>query len=216
MKDRIMCVKIAQRVLPHTGESKYERFPFDRVYLGKKHLAPQFRQMFRYYMWMTLDQPLLDALNVLRVASSRETLVKRDDFKSKPVVQEESKDVFLQYIKNVKDWLLVVPTHVKTVFRDPEKFKDPEKSELKYILSNAITKGYNHRVRLPTITLVTPHRTIPILCGVCKNVLDMHAGKCLPGQHLCKAKVDVRLLHDNHNSVTTAQSVEEAGGYECQ
>lgn len=215
MSDSIICVRIAQRVLPRNGKSKYDRFPFDRVYLGKKHLSPQFRRMFRYYMWMTLDQPLLDALNVLRVTSTRETRVKRDDYKKQLTEQKKTDNTFVPHIKNPQDWLLVVPTHVRTVYRKPDEFKEPEKSELMYILSNGITKGYNEHVRLPPVTLVTPNRIIPIICGVCQHVLDLHEGKCLPGQLSCKEKVNIKLRLDTHNSDTTSQSVEESGGDEC-
>lgn len=212
MKNKIICIRIAQRVLPHNGESKYSRFPFDRVYLGKKHLAPVFRKMFRYYLSMPLDTPLRDALNILHVSRSRQTTVQRDDFKFKGIVPDKPVNTFVPIIKNVEDWLLVVPTHVRTVYRKPEEFKEPEKSELGYILTNAITAGYNTHVKLPPVTLVTPFRTIPIICGVCKHNLELFAGTCFPGQHSCKEKVKIQIRLDNHYRETTTQSVEESGG----
>ncbi len=211
MSDSIMCVRIAQRALRPAGESTYSRFPFDRVYLGKKHLAPQLKKLFRYYLMMELDAPLLDALNQLRVTSTKVTQVYRDNLQRKAVVPVAPHQAFIERIQDHSEWLLVVPTHVRTVYRKPNEFKEPEKSELAYVLSRAVTVYHNSKVRLPQITLVTPTRTIPILCGVCRHSLDLHAGKCLPGQGSCKTKVRVRLPLDTHNSGTSQQSADESG-----
>ncbi len=213
MSEHILCVRIAQRAIAHAGTSKYHRFPFDRVYLGKKELAYRFKKLFRYYMVMELDQPLLDALGQLAVKRVKETPIVRDNAVLTGVPATKGHNHFLDHITDISDWLMVVPTHVRTVYKKPEVYKEPAKSELAYILTRAIKYDQNRKVRLPQITLVTPTRTIPILCGVCQHSLDLHAGKCLPGQAACAYKVQVRLAYDDHNSLTHQQSVEASGDF---
>lgn len=216
MDNKIICVRIAQRVLQHKGASKYDRFPFDRVYLGKKHLAPQFKRMFRYHMLMDLDKPLLDALNILSVSTVRKTPVVRENTQCTEGKVKSQQNAFVPYIRNTLDWLLVVPTHIKTTYKKTGNViepYEPVKSELGYILSNAVKLTKNEGIRLPPITLVTPKRTIPILCGVCRHILDLHSGKCIPGQFTCKERAKISLRADNHMRDTTAQSVKESGGY---
>lgn len=213
MKDKILCVRIAQRVLPEEAACGYTHFPFERVYLGKHHLAPQFRKLFRYYLSLTLDTHLLGALNTLFITQEKETRHRRDDNKLQGTPRN-NRDAFGNLIQNPAEWLLVVPTHVRTNYKNEKEYKHPESSELGYLLSQTITSGYNEKVRMPQIALHTPKRTIPILCGVCKHNLDLHAGKCLPGRPSCANKIKVTLRLDKHNSDTTAQSVNETGGSE--
>lgn len=208
MSNKILCVRIAQRVIWPAGTSQYNRFPFDRVYLGKKEHAHMFKQLFRYHLLMELDQPLLDALGQLAVKTIKKTSVIRDDIELKGVPATHGHNHFLDHIANASDWLMVVPSHVVTVYKDPKEHTEPIKSELAYVLSNAIKHQHNQRVRLPQITLVTPTRTIPILCGMCRRILDLHAGNCVPGQSSCKYRVQVRLKYDDHNSYTAIQPTE--------
>jgi len=212
MKQNIICVRIAQRVITPGDPHGYTHFPFDRVYLGKTHLTPQFKQLFRYYLSMPLDQKLLDALNLLQVHTEKHTPVRRDDAKSAEQTID-GKKAFLSKIESPKDWLMIVPTHVKAKYKKTEgSYKAThESSELGYILSKAITPGYNRSVVMPQITLHTPKRTIPILCGVCKNNLELHAGNCMPGRATCKEQAGVSLKPDTHNQDMTNNSLEETG-----
>ncbi len=214
MKDHIFCVRIAQRVLPEEAACGYKHFPFERVYLAQHRLAPQFRKLFRYYLSLTLDESLLGALNTLAVTKEREIRHQRDDGKLQGATRKNPRDAFNGVIQNPADWLMVVPTHVRTKYKDEKEHKYPESSELGYLLSRTIIAGFNETVRMPQIALHTPKRTIPILCGVCKHNLDLHAGKCLPGRPSCADKIKVVLRLDKHNSDTTAQSVNETGGSE--
>ncbi len=211
MKNKIICVRIAQRVLRTNTTADYTKFPFDRVYLSKVHLKPYFKQLFRYYLSMPLDAPLLDALNQLAITTKKETTVRRDDKRAEGVPQNSNNQGFRDLIQSPDDWVMVVPTHVKTRYQNAKRYTNPIGSELGYILSRALVPPYNAGVRLPQITLHTPHRTIPIICGVCKNNLDLHEGKCIPGRPSCKSKVRVNLRLDSYNSDTAAQSVEESG-----
>ena len=213
MSDSIMCVRIAQRVLPSMGESRYTIFPFDRVYLGKKHLAPQFKKLFRYYLQLDLDDALLDALNQLWVATTHTTPIQRDNDLQQKRPPKTCRNAFIGAIENPTEWLLVVPSHVRTIYKKPEEYKEAQKSELSYILSRAVTAQHNSKTRLPPVTLVTPTRTIPILCAVCRYSLDLHQGNCLPGQASCKRKTRVVLRLDSHNGNTEEQSANEAGDY---
>jgi len=214
MSDQIICVKIAQRILDASVERReYSKFPFDRVYLGKKTLKPQFRKLFRYYMCLTPDRPLLRALGRLQVKKIQATHILRNDTARYGIKAVPQRNYFLDHIKEMDDWVMVIPTHVRTVYRKPEVFKEPHKSELMYIMSKAIDFNHNGGVQLPPITLVTPTRTIPILCGVCRRLLEMHAGNCMPGQPQCSYHAAINLAYDDHNSRTPQQSVDASGDY---
>jgi len=213
MTDQLICVRIAQAVLPVTNAAEYSKFPFDRVYLGKKELAHKIKRMFRYYMTLNLDQHLMTALGRLDVKRVKETKIIRNDAELEGVAVTNKRNYFLDHIVDINDWMLVVPTHVRTIYRRPDLYEEPSQSELAYILSKAIDHNHNRQVQLPRITLVTPRRTVPILCGVCRQVLEMHAGNCLPGQPTCAFRAKVRLAYDDHNSLTSQKSVDASGDF---
>jgi len=198
--DNIFCVRIAQKLIQTQGESKYSRFPFDRVYLGKKQTASLFTRMFRYHLRMTLDTPLLHALDQLEITRIRETTIIRDDEAYAGVIRPAANRLYFfgDVIKRAEDWIMVVPTHVKSGYSGHAK----RKSELGYTLSRAVDYNLNTSIRLPTITLVTPTREIPIMCAVCRNVLGLQAGECIPGQPSCKRKIGIRVTFDPYNCFT--------------
>jgi len=200
MSDHILCVRIAQRVLATEDVTQYSRFPFDRVYLGKKHLTPQFDSLFRYYLSLPLDRPLLAALCNLHVTRVRETRVKRDTASHIGISKPASgiPGTFNEWIKDPEEWLMVVPTHVRAVYGKAQG-KEPYKSELAYFLTRAIDGNHNRKVQLPNITLTTPTRKIPLLCAMCKNVLELYAGKCVLGQPACARYAKIRVAYDDHN-----------------
>jgi hypothetical protein len=214
MKNKIFCVRIAQRVIIPAKPEGYNHFPFDRVYLGKMHLAPEFKKLFRYYLSMPLDENLLDGLNKLAFSHKLETPVRRDDSKTEGNALNHQRGMFTKHITTPHHWLMVVPTHVITKYKkvDDKEKPVPDTSELGYILSKAIRRGYNSQVKMPQITLHTPSRKIPIMCAVCRNILEMHAGDCLPGRPTCKESASISLKLDTHNTEVANRSIEESGG----
>lgn len=194
MTATIICVKIAQRILYSSKQTLFNTFPFDRIYLAEKQYEPQVSNIFRYYITFPLDFTLYETLRLMHPASLNEIRVARND---KALIGEKTtKDYeFEAYVDNYEDWTVIVPTHVKTNYVDGV----PQKTELAYILTKAIDYGSNTRTRLPTMTLVTPTRRVPIMCAICSSVLNMQAGNCVPGRISCKRKAKINLPYDDYN-----------------
>lgn len=214
MENKIICVRIAQRALPATPTSKYTRFPFERVYLCENNIVPQLKELFRYSLSFQLDKPLLEALNQLNINNIKETPVLRDDKRQRGTDYKDKRHAFLSHIQyeDVQHWTVLVPTHVKTRYKDSKNHKGPIASELGYVLSKIIMYGHNQGTKLPRITLHTPSRIVPILCGICRNVLELHEGNCVPGQPNCASRVKVTLKLDTHHTKISEKSIEESGG----
>jgi len=211
-KDKVICVKIAQRMLRHPKQRlTYDYFPYDRVYLAREKLAPVFRKTFRYYLSMPLNKELLDALNGLQVNTIKESPILRDDLRRKGAPGKYH-DNFKSLVRNHRGWIMIVPTHVKSIYQDPKNFKNPYASRVGYLLSNAIQKGHNDKAVLPRVTFYTPDRTIPVLCAVCKSLPLYHAAKCTPGTSSCKQNIESELSLDSEFYQMSRRSVEEAGG----
>jgi len=211
-REKIICVKIAQHKLRHSQKTPiYDYFPYDRVYLAREKLAPVFRKTFRYYLSMPLDKDLLQALNSLHVDNLCEISVERNDLRREGT-PGTSQDNFQKLIRNHRGWIMVVPTHVRTVYGDAKKFKNPYASSVGYLMSRAIQRGHNEKVMMPQIAFHTPTRTIPVLCAVCKNLPGYHSNQCTPGTFTCKSKAESELALDNEFYNNSKRSVEEAGG----
>lgn len=212
MSNHVICVRVAQRALIPEGKGcDYNRFPFERIYLCKNNLISQLSKLYRYYITLPLDQYLLNALNRLAIHTQKETPIKRNDVKTTGQLSGGAKNIFNSYIKNYQDWTLLIPTHVKTKYKDKEKHKNPTGSQLGYVISKIIRYGHNAHVKMPRMTLHTPNRIIPLLCAVCKNNLGLHAGDCLPGRPSCASRVEISLKLDQHNVITSNSSILETG-----
>lgn len=210
--EKIICVKISQRILHHSKYTPtYDYFPYDRVYLAREKLAPAFRKTFRYYLSMALDKELLKALNALSVDTIRESTIERDDYRRQGS-EGKPEDNFKTLIRNPKGWILIVPTHVKSKYKDKKKFKNPYASEVAYLMSRVIQRGHNDNVRMPQISFYTPDRVIPLLCAVCKNLPGFHTNECTPGRHTCKLNIESELPLDSEFYRNCQRSLEETGG----
>jgi len=213
-RDSVICVKIAQRKLRHTKtRPAYDYFPYDRVYLVRTKIAPIFRKTFRYYLSMPLTKDLLHALNSLNVSDIRESTVIRDDNRragSPGRAQDNFQDRNL--VRNPKGWTMIVPTHVKSKYRDTKNFKNPYASEVVYLMTRAIQRGHNNQVSMPQIAFHTPNRVIPLLCAACKCLPQFHTGECSPGTHKCREQIESELPLDSDLFRNSMRSIEEIGG----
>lgn len=212
--NQIVCIKIAQRVLqyPQDGpKSPYTYFPYDRVYLAHKSEEPVIRKMLRYYLIMPLDRDLFVALTALDAKQLHHiTVLRNDTAKEGSALSGASK--LKELIPEFLDWLLVVPTHVQTMYEDTDKRKSAYASGLRYIMSNAVVVGHNKNVKMPPIRLVTPTKEIALLCGACAKLPDFYAGDCTPGQPTCLGKAQIRLKLDQQHRESLKKAIKETGG----
>ena len=196
MKQTARCVKVAQRVLP---DGSY--FPYDRVYLIPKSEAKTMSRVFRYYMSMPLTEHIVEMLNGIKVSRECRLTIERDDAQLSGVSPDDPQDRF-DDIDNPSDWVMVVPTSVRTKFKKgvgpTGDVSKPVASALRYVMSQAVYTDKNKQVQLPQIHLHTPTRTVKFLCGVCQHLPDFHAGKCSPGQRTCRQQARVTLPYDDH------------------
>ncbi len=223
-QQHVICVKIAQQTLNYYGQQNvsnpYSVFPYDRVYLVKTHILPQFTRTFRYYFSMPLESRLLTALNRLSVANVHSTHVKRDNLAREGCAGARTNN-FVELIRKPKKWTLIVPTHVRSVkyikngIKGTDEKTEHTVSVVQYFFTEAINGSQrNSTVRMPRITFHTPDRTIPVACAICKNTPAFYANECSPGTWECKRGHKVHLKEDKHFKQTQEQSAEETGGTE--
>lgn len=201
MSRQIYSVKICQRLLyTETGElfSPFHYFPYDRLYLVKKKELPLIKRMFRYFFQLDVTQNIVDALDRVVINRVRTLKHQRDDATSEYIPINTS-NMFGSFLTpDMPNWMLVVPTQVKT------KKTEPLTSYINYVHSSLINRhGYptpgNY---LPPITLHTPQRTIHLLCAICDNILKYQTGDCSPGTPSCRARSNqsIQLEHDTYFS----------------
>lgn len=217
MPDSIICVKIAQRALPisEENENHFNYFPYDRIYIAKERHAHLFQRMFRYYISMPFTKELLATIHTLAVDSVSTSTQYRENPPGYAV--DKTKEEWLSSIARTvaaKKSILVVPTFVRSKYRDKEKV--PYASELGYVLSKILSsKTHNIHAQMPRITFHTPHRTFPVMCTSCMNLAAFYANECTPGTHACQKNCKIELPLDNDAKVTTARAAEEVGGEVC-
>jgi hypothetical protein len=216
----VINLKIAQKKL-RRSESYYaggtspelDYFPFDRIYLFKQNLLPTMKKVFRYSLYMALSAPLYKALSQVYVDEYRDLPLIRNDSRSE-YKRVRALNAFKTQIKDPKDWILMVPTHVRSKYRDPSKRIKPYASEVAYILSSAISLKHNKGMFLPEITLHTPREDIPAMCSLCKNQAAYLANECNPGQYSCQKEHEILLELDNYHANAAKQSLKASGGTE--
>lgn len=204
MKHKMYCLKISQKML-HLPNFDY--WPYDRMYLihiDDFHVAPL---MYRYYFHMPLTPKLLEVLNRIEIEAHREITVSRNDAKFN-YIKGKSAGQF-QWIDNPNEWRIISPTHVRGKYKNSKAVA----SLLEYVTTSAIqSHNHNEKIELPQIALHTPKREIGFFCAICANLPQFHEGKCRPGTHQCKLKIDTELPFDDHFRRALKKSAEEAGG----
>lgn len=196
-------VKIAQRSIRREG-STVDYFPYDNVYIVHRNDEPRIKRMFRYYLVMDYTEIIAKMLNSLRIEKERTVKTCRDDTALEGYTFNKTNRFS---ITRPEDWLLVVPTHVRSKIRKGHKI--PDVSEVGYIMSSVICINHNLGINLPAIAIQTPDTKIPLLCSICANLPSYYDGKCLPGTHDCRRNAKTRLPLDNDKKHALELSAEE-------
>jgi len=212
MANQLICIRVAQRALPYSTEMRYERFPFDRFYLCPTAKLSSLRRIFRYFLTLPLDEELQQALRALKLQHIKNTPVIRDDRASEKRELPEDNSVLDTALAITDEWSIIVPTHVKNTFKAHPNKRTPDKGYLGYVLTSAIFTGHNTKIRLPQITLHAPDRTVPILCALCRNLLGLHNGDCVPGRGSCKDSQKINVAPDTYFYQKAEAALHETGG----
>ncbi len=198
-------VKVSQRNLNLRG-TPVDYFPFDNAYLVHRDDEGRLRSMFRYYLVMECSETIQTMLAALWFENEFALTVERDDEKARGS-SPNAKDRIV--LKNPKEWLLIVPTHVLPQTKKGRK--NPDASGIGYIVSRVLGPGHNDNVNLPPISVQTPENRIPLLCSVCTKLPNYYEGKCSPATSKCRETAKTRVPLDLDRKRAFNASVEEQG-----
>jgi hypothetical protein len=189
----IICVKLAQRILPEREKRShpFTYFPFDRCYLVPPEAQEQLPKLFRVYMRMDFTAPLHAALNDVSFERvHRDTLYR--NFSS----PEPGKPYRILHglCDDPTGWELVVPTFMWNEYNAVKKAYT--NSTIRYVLSRVIGPDHNINGELPRIMLVTPEQTFPLMCVACLRLPEQLSGRCTIGTANCRKTCSFKLPVD--------------------
>lgn len=187
----IICVKIAQRILPITKTHRFNYFPFDRGYLVPPEATEYLPRLFRAYMVMDLTPTLHAALNDLSFTQVYHDTVRRNPLPPQPGKPHQ---ILKGLCNDPADWKFIVPTFLWNEY-DAKNNKYIH-ATIGYILSHAVRVGHNAEAELPRITFVTPHQTYPLMCVACLQLPEQLEGKCTIGTANCRKNCSFKLPVD--------------------
>jgi len=206
-------VKIAQRVISSGGRHGFDYFPFDNLYVLPKTYLTSFLRSYEYALSFQLNAPLRKALRDLQVEYTETLPLYRDDQVSTPAkVGGRTCPALWDFLKR-GEWVGVVPTYVAVIDATDSRWRETyvphvvdhnpsthSRPEVIYIGSKALLRGgwKNTNARLPSVYLHTPTRIIPGICAICSNVMQYHAGTCVPGTPQCIVSARFNTLTDPH------------------
>ena len=172
----IHCLKINQSAL---------KFPFDRIYLLPNDQKNLVKRLFRYSLSTPLTGQIREDLRTLNINKTHVIERLRGSLTGKNT--NTSLDIMID-----DRWLIVVPTYLIPVTKDPEH---KGAYRLAYMFAQNVTQSNTFNTERPRVQLQTPIKTVPFICAICAALPAYYVNECSFGTTECH---HCMRLHNSH------------------